>query len=427
MHRLFIRARPWPTLSLTRWLSVLAVLATLAASMGTSPAHAASPHKALFVGNSYTFYNAPSELKACYKALMTELGTTGGVEVHGVTAGGYKLVQHAADAKQGGTELNQALAKPWQVVVLQEQSQIPAFKAAGSPMYAQSLQAFVALDDLAEKSGAVTIALMTWGRRDGDKQNAWLSPFKTMQKHLAAGYAHYAKQASTPTRQVYVAPAGFAFQKIHDDIVSAGGKPLAAGSDFVALYDGDGSHPSPQGSYLAALTVVRTVTGADLTKLSWAPPGMAKSVAQKLRAAAQSVVQDGPWKGATGSPDAGGTDGGGSDGGSATEDAGSTDADTGTSDVGVIEDTSADDAGTGSDTDMAVGSDAAANAGDAGSGADSEPDVADEAGPVGGKKQASSGCSVAAWGTATEESTGWPLFALLSATLWLIVRRRDAY
>ena len=59
---------------------------------------------------------------------------------------------------------------------------------------------------------------------------------------------------------VRLAPVGAAFRHVHDGVVAAGGEPTAADSPFLALYDPDGSHPSPRGAYLAACVLAATAT-----------------------------------------------------------------------------------------------------------------------------------------------------------------------
>ena len=72
-----------------------------------------------------------------------------------------------------------------------------------------------------------------------------------MQQYLNFGYRGYQQAANNP--RSFVAPAGIAFQLIYDDTISARG--TVTSSPFSDLYSGDGSHPSVQGSYLAACAI----------------------------------------------------------------------------------------------------------------------------------------------------------------------------
>ena len=255
----------------------------------------AEPHRALFIGNSYTAANHPQDLKGQYQALMQEavergLWSADAVEVSDVTAGGYLLRMHLEDAKQSGSELAQQLAQKLSVVVLQEQSQIPGLGQIGHPEYTKSKSAFVALDDMVDSAGAETVALMTWGRRDGDSQSAHMNSFKKMQAALAKGYEGFLTAASTPARPVRMAPAGLAFEAIYDQLLKDGVQPTDEGTLFHRLYDGDGSHQTVHGSYVAALCVVGAVTGLNVTTLTWRPDGVSADDATRLRAAALSAL-----------------------------------------------------------------------------------------------------------------------------------------
>lgn len=264
----------------------------LALSILTIGSPGAAEHRTLFVGNSYTFAN--NDLLAHgFEALLAESGG-GEPEVDLVTKGGYTFVGHLEDAGLEGEQLHELLGvdgAAWTVVVLQEQSVIPAYHAAIASGWYDSLGAAKGLDELASKAGAETIFLMTWGRREGLSQDAaFLPDFITMSELLAGGYEKYAEYTSTPERPVRVAPAGLAWQAIWEDAVAAGKDPLDPNGLFWNLYTGDGSHPSELGSYLAALVVFATVTGNDPTETLWQPDSVTPEEAQTLRSVAKRVV-----------------------------------------------------------------------------------------------------------------------------------------
>ena len=73
--------------------------------------------RVLFIGNSYSF-----QIPKVFEKLAKVEGKK--VEVEQVTKGGWKLVKHAA-AKQ---TLDKISDGKWDVVVLQEQSQLPSFR-----------------------------------------------------------------------------------------------------------------------------------------------------------------------------------------------------------------------------------------------------------------------------------------------------------
>ena len=122
--------------------------------------------------------------------------------------------------------------------------------------------------------------------------NEWLYPdFSAMQERLSLGYSAYASATTTEERRVWIAPVGPAFQVIHDDVISSGIDPTLPGNDFYELFTGDGSHPSPLGTQLAAYVFYASVTGASPVGLA-VPEGMDLSQIRRLQNAANAVVFD---------------------------------------------------------------------------------------------------------------------------------------
>ena len=260
------------------------------------PPSVVAQHKTLFVGNSYTFANSNLVAEG-YAALVAETaGEAPVVEV--VAKGGYTLAGHLEDTGQEGEQLNELLAgedAAWSVVVLQEQSVIPAYHEAVAFEWYDSLAAAAGLNDVAEAAGADTVFLMTWGRREGLPQDLEMLPdYPTMQALLEGGYQQYVDYTSTPERPTLMAPVGLAWQAIFEDTLAAGADPLDPEGLFWNLYTGDGSHPSVTGSYLAALVVFATVTGADPTETLWVPDSVTAEEAAALRSVARRVVLGDP-------------------------------------------------------------------------------------------------------------------------------------
>ena len=275
--------------SLLGFVTVLLVFVVL---HGTRPVSAkAAPQSIVFVGNSYTYGNNLDELTGMLLQKGHDDWQEATAKRHAV--GGARFSQHLeqADGTRGDTVLRSYLTGEAHFgVILQEQSQIPGFPQSNA-MYTESLQAFLGLNALVEANGAHTLALMTWGRREGDTQNVVRYPdFKTMQGHLKDGYFQYAIQASTEERQVIVVPAGLAFEKVYDDIVAAGQDPLVEPSLFWRLYSGDGSHPSLGGSYLTACVIFASLTGQSPVGVEWAPDGLDETTRTILQEAAAAVV-----------------------------------------------------------------------------------------------------------------------------------------
>jgi len=244
------------------------------------------PEQLLFVGNSYTYYNDLDQLVASFS---TSLPGAPIVTASRVASGGYRLPQHAADAATDGTPLAAFLgAGPypaWTFVVLQDQSQIPGFPESQQERI-DSIAAAVELAARAHEHGATTLLFQTWGRREGDASNPDRFPdFLTMNNRLAEGYAQMEqaiRAAGYPVRRI---PVGAAFAAIRDGDLAAGKDPLDSASLFFRLYAADGSHPSLEGSYLAATTFVCTLGDSAAPPFAFSPSALDVADTARLQAA----------------------------------------------------------------------------------------------------------------------------------------------
>lgn len=187
---------------------------------------ASSPLRILFIGNSYSFH-IPKQ--------FANIASMNGKKVHveQVTKGGWTLAKHA----HAESTLKKIEDGKWDIVVLQEQSQVPAFV---ENQRSQRMDAAAKkLADAAREAGATPVFFLTWGRKRGDQQNAAVFPKDTMeamQRRLNQGYANAAKHAGG----AYVVPVG----RVWVEVVKA--KP------GVSLYAPDGSHPAKSGNALGA-------------------------------------------------------------------------------------------------------------------------------------------------------------------------------
>ncbi len=230
----------------------------------------------LFLGNSYT---ASNNLAQLVQNTFASIGMP--VEVRAVTPGGRRLTQHAADLQTPGSAVAEAfLDGGWDYVVLQEQSQIPGFPEGNMEVIA-SREGATTLAMAADDLGAEVVLYQTWGRRDGDERNPGLFPdFATMQDRLTAGYAALATAIETTGATVHTAQVGEGFRVVHSTGNTA---------HFEALYTGDGSHPSLQGSYLAALILTTTIASVDPTEVTFTPEAIPSADATRLRNAAAAI------------------------------------------------------------------------------------------------------------------------------------------
>lgn len=162
----------------------------------------------LFIGNSYSF-GVPTALKK----LAAENGKT--IRIGHSTHGGWTLAQHAAHEPT----LNKIRSAKWDIVVFQEHSLTP-----GTPECEKSMiPALRSLAEEARKAGSEPVLYQTWGRRD---------LFDEMNPKVREGYAKAAKACGIRR----IVPVGDYWEREFSP----------------ALYQEDGSHPSPAGDRLTA-------------------------------------------------------------------------------------------------------------------------------------------------------------------------------
>ena len=184
----------------------------------------------LFIGNSYTFYN---DLPSLLQTLSASKGDT--ITKDQSTPGGYTFNQHSTNA----TTLQKINQQAWDFVVLQEQSQIPAFSqgqvATDSYPFAKKLDSLITLNNPCTE----TIFFMTWGRKNGDASNCANYPpictYEGMQAGLRESYLNMGD-----FNNATVSPVGVAWKKVRE------------ADSTIVLYNADQSHPAIAGSYLAA-------------------------------------------------------------------------------------------------------------------------------------------------------------------------------
>jgi hypothetical protein len=176
----------------------------------------------LFIGNSYTYVND-------LPGMFTKLACSGGHQVQtGMAAqGGWTLAQHDASDQTRATLQQQK----WDYVVLQEQSEIPAIPSDRVQTMYPAVRSLVAR---IRAAGAQPLLFMTWGHQDGDPQFG-LPTYFDIQAQLSAGYMGIAQELNVP-----VLPVGTAWLRSQTQA-----NPLD-------LWQADGSHPTEQGTYLAA-------------------------------------------------------------------------------------------------------------------------------------------------------------------------------
>lgn len=199
----------------------------------------AQTKSALFLGNSYTYYN---NLPLLVSNLTLSMGDT--LEYDMNAPGGYRLMNHATNT----TTYQKIDSRDWDYVFLQAQSQEPSFTPEEVEVdvfpYAKKLA------DTIRYNYACTelVFYETWGRLNGDELNCDTWPpvcsYWGMSNRLLIGYLLMARQ-----NMASIAPVGLAWQQVR----------LEEAEHGINLYASDGGHPSVAGSYLAACVMYRTI------------------------------------------------------------------------------------------------------------------------------------------------------------------------
>ncbi len=226
--------------------------------------------RVLFIGNSYTAVNNLPQLTA---DCALSIGFAGfPMEIASSTPGGTTFQVHTTNATSQSL-INQG---NWDYVVLQEQSQLPSFPDA--QVAAECFPFAAALNEqiLAADSCAETIFYMTWGRQNGDASNcaSWppVCTYEGMDSLLNLRYRQMAID-----NQAILSPVGALWKYIRTNYPE------------INLYAADGSHPSLEGTYAAACSMVSVIFRTDPTLIT-SSTTLDPVVAEKIRLAAQAVV-----------------------------------------------------------------------------------------------------------------------------------------
>lgn len=241
----------------------------MASLFTASGANAADTLRVLFIGNSYT------EVNNLPKA-VADLAATGGdlLIYQSNTPGGSTLQQHSSNA----TTLGLIAQGGWDYVVLQEQSQRPSFSdgQVANEVYPYAKK----LDSLVHHYTpcAKTVFYMTWGYKNGDVNNcAAFPPICTYQGMDSMLYLRYSIMAEN--NEAWISPAGRVRRR------------LRALNPGIELYASDGSHPTPAGTFAAALSFYAVLYGKDPAANTF-NFGLSAADAAAIKAAAKTVAFD---------------------------------------------------------------------------------------------------------------------------------------
>jgi len=232
-------------------LGSLALAAAPTWNAAPAPESVSAPVDVLFLGNSYTGFND-------LPGMLAGLAGSAGIAVN-VTAnvpGGCTLGSPQGGLQHTQNQSSQALLAQgaWDVVVLQEQSVTPSIAATKNQFM---VPAALALGGAARAASPDVQMLLyqTWGRANGGTYcwSQWCSPafadFDAMQDALTAAYAETeaALDAAYGVDFATVAPVGEAWRQFFQE------------QPTLPLHGPDGSHPNPQGTYLAACVLFTTL------------------------------------------------------------------------------------------------------------------------------------------------------------------------
>lgn len=196
----------------------------------------------LFLGNSYISSNNLPEL--VYQLGLTTNDT---LTYDSYTPGGYRFMNHAANA----TTMSKINSTNWDYVVLQAQSQEPSW-ADWQVEQEVFPYAKILCDSIRANNGcSEPLFFMTWGRENGDSYNCGNLPavctYEGMDSVLNQNYREMGTRNNAA-----VSPVGAVWHYLRDN-------------SSIALYSGDGSHPSLAGSYAAAVTFYTLIFEKDPT------------------------------------------------------------------------------------------------------------------------------------------------------------------
>jgi hypothetical protein len=178
--------------------------------------------------------------------------------------GGWSLADHVDST----ATLAKIRSRQWDFVVLQEQSQIPAsLEARSSTMYPSGRKLIQEIT----VNGSRPVLFLTWAHKGGWPENN-LPGYDAMQGQINQGYLGLAGETN-----VMVIPVGSTWSnaiRMYPDLT---------------LWQNDGSHPSEQGTYLAACVFYAGLFGESPAGLPY-HANLPLDIARRLQTIAGDTV-----------------------------------------------------------------------------------------------------------------------------------------
>ena len=241
-------------------LPALASVLCVALAFGRAPSVRADPPAmhVLFVGNSYTrFHDLP---RMVWRVAESTLGGPE-VQVASVTHPGWDLSRHwferHASARITGGGFTHVVLQGHSLTALRSRDEFAGY-------------ARLFADEITQAHGRAVL-YETWARRRGSivYRDRLATDPRDMQERITRVYDDVAQAVGAD-----VAPVGRAF------LIASELAPR------VALLGADGAHPSVAGSYVAACTLLASITREDPRAITWLPHRMSRDDAATLREAA---------------------------------------------------------------------------------------------------------------------------------------------
>jgi hypothetical protein len=225
--------------------------------------HGAAVCRVLFIGDSYTYVN---NLPAVFASLARAGHQS--VSAEEIAGAGESLADHV----DSGDATRALRSSKWNVVVLQEQSQIPA-----SARLRQTEMSPAARDlaGMIRAAGARPMLFVAWAERYGwpeDGLNYW-----QMQSAVDDGYLTVAHEVHAA-----IAPVGYAW--------AATLKRERSADRHAGLWRPDGSHPTARGTYLAACVFYAAIFDESPIGLSYHYSLLGGEAMKLQRDASESVL-----------------------------------------------------------------------------------------------------------------------------------------
>lgn len=263
---------------LLRLAAICAVGATGARSADT-PAEGAPHVRILFFGNSYTAFN---RLPAMVGELMLSSGMLA-PHIGSNLEGSYTLERHTTNAeglallKKGADD-----GKPWDVLVVQEQSVVSAAAAVDADARQLMENGLAKLVKLARAHNPkiLIVDFQVWARheklwqeKNADALLTGRSPAEARARiHQANAQAVKAVLEKEPGMKILISPVGDFWWLVHDLYPA------------LSLYAEDGMHADVLGTLLSAYVIIGTIGGREvIEKATWMPADCPTVQVERLR------------------------------------------------------------------------------------------------------------------------------------------------